>query len=195
MELGAPGDDQGVAAREEPASERLSTIETSTDLPAPNAHVPSGEHVGQRDIAAAAKVPTLEVCVTSELVLTEAAPSAQAPSAQGPSGQELFKVHSEEAPSALRPSAHIPTAEGRDAVTRVPSAEEATELPSAELNLEDLAVSTRVGSPTPLEMLAGQGAMAAAEEAMRPSARESPRISAAKEILEIKDDTTPEEEV
>ncbi|OAE22812.1 hypothetical protein AXG93_496s1070 [Marchantia polymorpha subsp. ruderalis] len=107
---------------------------------------------------------------------------------------EEEEVPSEEAPSALRPSAHIPTAKGRDAETRVPSAEGATKLPSAEPEWEDLAAPTGVGSPTPLEMLAGHGVEAAAEESMRPSTRESPRILAATEILESEDDTPSEEE-
>ncbi|OAE29112.1 hypothetical protein AXG93_3241s1090 [Marchantia polymorpha subsp. ruderalis] len=76
----------------------------------------------------------------------------------------------------------------------VPSAEGATELSSTEPDWEYLAASTVVSSPTPLEMLAGQGVEAAAEEAVRPSARESPRISAATEILESEDDTPSEEE-
>ncbi|OAE18214.1 hypothetical protein AXG93_3354s1020 [Marchantia polymorpha subsp. ruderalis] len=119
---------------------------------------------------------------------------AHAPLEQGPSGQVPFKVPSEEAPSALRPLANIPTAEGRDEGTRLPSAEGATELPSAEPEWEDLAALTGVGSPTPLEMLAGHGVEAGAEEAVRPSARESSRISGATKILESKEDTPSEEE-
>ncbi|OAE27362.1 hypothetical protein AXG93_441s1230 [Marchantia polymorpha subsp. ruderalis] len=115
-------------------------------------------------------------------------------SADGPSRQVLFKVPSEEAPSALRPSTHIPTAKCKNAETRVPSAEEATKLPSTEQDWEDLAVSTEVGSPTPLEMLARQGMEAAAEEVVRPSARETPRVSAAIEILETEDDTPSEKQ-
>ncbi|OAE29422.1 hypothetical protein AXG93_3921s1000 [Marchantia polymorpha subsp. ruderalis] len=113
----------------------------STDLPAPKAHVPSEEArrpSGQRDrLAATARVPAPEVCLPSEQVPFEETPSEQEPSdqafsAQGPSGQVMFKVSSEEAPSALKPSANIPTAEGRDAGTLVPSAKGATELPLAE---------------------------------------------------------------
>lgn len=50
------------------------------------------------------------------------------------------------------------------------------------------------GSPIPMEVLAGHGVEAAAEEAARPSARESLRISTATEILETEDDTPSEEE-
>ncbi|OAE22854.1 hypothetical protein AXG93_2582s1000 [Marchantia polymorpha subsp. ruderalis] len=49
-------------------------------------------------------------------------------------------------------------------------------------------------SPTPLEVLARRGAEAAAKEAARLSSRESPRISAATEILDTEDDTASEEE-
>lgn len=98
------------------------------------------------------------------------APSDQAPLEQGPSVQVPFKVL-----SALRPSANIPKAEGKDARLRVPSAEGATELPSAESEWEELGAPIGVGSPTPLEMLAGHGVVAAAEEGVRPSAKESPR--------------------
>ncbi|OAE25394.1 hypothetical protein AXG93_4620s2090 [Marchantia polymorpha subsp. ruderalis] len=90
-------------------------------------------------------------------------------------------------------------AEGRNAGTRVPSAvvlsaEGANELPSAEPEWEHLAAPTGISSPTPLEMLAGHGVEAVAKEAMRPCARESPRILAATEILESEDDTPPVEE-
>ncbi|OAE19146.1 hypothetical protein AXG93_3828s1020 [Marchantia polymorpha subsp. ruderalis] len=68
------------------------------------------------------------------------------------------------------------------------------ELPSAEPEWEDLARPTRVGFPTPLEMLAAHGVEATAEEAARPSARESPRISAAIEIVESEEKTPSEEE-
>ncbi|OAE18949.1 hypothetical protein AXG93_1976s1560 [Marchantia polymorpha subsp. ruderalis] len=53
---------------------------------------------------------------------------------------------------------------------------------------------TWVGFATPLKMLAGHGVEAAAEEAVRPSARESPRIWSAREIMESKDDTPLEKE-
>ncbi|OAE33325.1 hypothetical protein AXG93_4123s1000 [Marchantia polymorpha subsp. ruderalis] len=53
---------------------------------------------------------------------------------------------------------------------------------------------TGASSPTPLEVLAGHGVEAAVEEAVQPSSRESPRISAATEILETEDDTPLEEE-
>ncbi|OAE24400.1 hypothetical protein AXG93_4530s1020 [Marchantia polymorpha subsp. ruderalis] len=112
-----------------------------------------------------------------------------APSAQGPLGKVPFKV-----PSALRPLANIPTAKGRDVGTRVTSTEGATELTSAEPEWEDLAAPIGIGSPTPLEMLAGHGVEAAEEEAVRPSARESPRILVATEILESEEDTPSKEE-
>ncbi|OAE29844.1 hypothetical protein AXG93_339s1020 [Marchantia polymorpha subsp. ruderalis] len=85
---------------------------------------------------------------------------------------------------------HITAGEGRDAETRVPSAE----APSAVPVREGVAGPHGAGSPTPLEVLAGYGVEAAAEEAARPSPRESPRISAATDILETEDDTPSEEE-
>ncbi|OAE23680.1 hypothetical protein AXG93_4520s1030 [Marchantia polymorpha subsp. ruderalis] len=51
-----------------------------------------------------------------------------------------------------------------------------------------------VRSPTPLEMLAGSGAAVAAEEATRPTSRQSPRISVATEILNSEDDSSSEEQ-
>lgn len=88
----------------------------------------------------------------------------------------LEQVPLEESPLMLRPLENIPTLEGREdedrnAGTRVPSAEGVNELPSAEPEWEDLRRPTGVGSPTPLEMLAGHGVEAAAEEAARPRAR------------------------
>ncbi|OAE32392.1 hypothetical protein AXG93_3671s1110 [Marchantia polymorpha subsp. ruderalis] len=76
----------------------------SIDLPAPKAHVPSEEArrpSGRRDrLAATARVPALEVCLPSEQVLFE-----DAPSEQGPLGQVPFKVPSEEAPCNNPPKA------------------------------------------------------------------------------------------
>ncbi|OAE32327.1 hypothetical protein AXG93_2801s1000 [Marchantia polymorpha subsp. ruderalis] len=115
-------------------------------------------------------MPTMERCLPSEQVPLDT-PLAQAP-------------------LALEPLEHIPTGEGRDAETLVPSAE----APSAGPDWEDVVGPPGAGSPTPLEVLGGHGVEAAAEEATRPSARESPRISAATEILETEEDTPSEEE-
>ncbi|OAE22088.1 hypothetical protein AXG93_3084s1040 [Marchantia polymorpha subsp. ruderalis] len=95
-----------------------------------------------------------------------------------------------EAPSALKPLEHIHTGEGRNAETHVPLAEAS----SAKPEWEDVADPPGAGSPTPLEVLAGHGVEAVADEATKPSARESPRISAATKILETEDDTPSEEE-
>ncbi|OAE24747.1 hypothetical protein AXG93_1681s1000 [Marchantia polymorpha subsp. ruderalis] len=59
--------------------------------------------------------------------------------------------------------------EGRDAGTRVPSAEGANKMTSEEPEREDLVGPTGVSSSTPLEMLARHGVEAAVEEAVRPS--------------------------
>ncbi|OAE19091.1 hypothetical protein AXG93_2062s1020 [Marchantia polymorpha subsp. ruderalis] len=74
--------------------------------------------------------------------------------------------------------------------TRVPSAEP----PSAGLDWEDVVGPSGAGSPTPLEVLVEHGVEAPVEEAARPSARESPRISAATEIIETEEYTPSEEE-
>ncbi|OAE30401.1 hypothetical protein AXG93_3612s1240 [Marchantia polymorpha subsp. ruderalis] len=154
-------------------------LERPTELPAPKAHMPSEEELrlaDQRDrLAATARVPVPETFLPSE------------------------QVPSEEAPSVQRPFENNPTPEGktyedRNAETRVPFAEGVNNLTSAEPEWEDLARPTGVGSPTPLEMLTGYGVEAAAEEAARPSARESPRCSAATEILELEEETHSEEE-
>ncbi|OAE24932.1 hypothetical protein AXG93_2931s1780 [Marchantia polymorpha subsp. ruderalis] len=104
-------------ARDSPSSEEedVSTqiLGRSTDLPVPKAQVPSEEalmplgHKGRR--AATARMLAQERCL----------PSEQLPFDDTPSEQEQFKVM----PSALRPPKSIPTSEGRDAKTRVPSAE------------------------------------------------------------------------
>ncbi|OAE26263.1 hypothetical protein AXG93_1148s1000 [Marchantia polymorpha subsp. ruderalis] len=107
-----------------------------------------------------------------------------------PSEQGQFRV----LPLALRPLESIPTGEGRDAETCVPSAEGANRLASAEPEWEDVAGPRGAGSSTPLEVLARHEVEAVAEEAGRPSARESPRIAVAKEILESEEDTPLEEE-
>lgn len=91
---------------------------------------------------------------------------------------------------ALKPLEHISTGEGRNAETRVPSAE----APSALPDQDDVVGPPGAGSPIPLEVLAGHEVEAAAEEAARPCARELPRISAATEILETEDDTPLKEE-
>ncbi|OAE24041.1 hypothetical protein AXG93_2028s1000 [Marchantia polymorpha subsp. ruderalis] len=90
----------------------------------------------------------------------------------------------ENTPSALKSRKQIAVGEGRDAETRVPLA-----VPVR----EGVVGQPGVGSPTPLEVLAGHGVEAAEEEAARPSARESSRISAATEILKTEDDTPSED--
>ncbi|OAE23072.1 hypothetical protein AXG93_1544s1060 [Marchantia polymorpha subsp. ruderalis] len=120
-------------ARDSPSSEEedVSTevLGRSTELFAPKAQMPLEEalrpsgHRGRR--AATVRMPAHESCLPSEQV-----PFDDMPSEQGPSAQEQFRV----VPSALRPLESIPTGEGRDAKTRVPSAE----APSAEPDWEDV---------------------------------------------------------
>ncbi|OAE20086.1 hypothetical protein AXG93_105s1010 [Marchantia polymorpha subsp. ruderalis] len=79
---------------------------------------------------------------------------------------------------------------GRKEETRVPLAQ----APSAIAERTGEAGPTEERSPTPLEILAGSGAAVAAEEAARPSSKESPRISVATEILDSDDKESSEEE-
>ncbi|OAE24589.1 hypothetical protein AXG93_1603s1000 [Marchantia polymorpha subsp. ruderalis] len=110
---------------------------------------------------------------------------------EGPSAQEQFKVvPSAKAPLAMEPPKSIPTGEVRDEETRVPSAE----AHSAGPDWKGVVGPPGAGSPTPLEVLVGHGVKSAAEYAARPSARESPRISLATEILKREEDTPSEEE-
>ncbi|OAE21336.1 hypothetical protein AXG93_2712s1050 [Marchantia polymorpha subsp. ruderalis] len=169
---------RAAVARNSPTSEEDVSAEvlgSSIDLPAPKAQVPSEEarrpssHRGRH--AATARMPAME----------REEPSAQATSAQEPST---------EAPLVLKPLELITTGEGKDAETRVPSALAS----SAVLVREGVAGPPGAGSPTPLEVLARHGVEATAEEAVRPSARESTRIFAATKILETEDDTPSEEE-
>ncbi|OAE19635.1 hypothetical protein AXG93_3248s1000 [Marchantia polymorpha subsp. ruderalis] len=96
------------------------------------------------------------------------------------------------------PSKHIQLEEsakdeGQKEETRVPSAVDV-------FGDAPLAIADRAGeaglpearSPTALEMLVGCGAAVAAEEAVRPSSRESPRISVATEILDSEDESSSE---
>ncbi|OAE29579.1 hypothetical protein AXG93_4003s1000 [Marchantia polymorpha subsp. ruderalis] len=85
-------------------------------------------------------------CLPSEQV-----PFDDSPSEQGPSALEQFRVvPSAETPSAPKPLEHIPTGEGRNAETRVPS----TEAPLAVTYRDDVVGPSGAGSPTPLEVLA-----------------------------------------
>ncbi|OAE28903.1 hypothetical protein AXG93_510s1000 [Marchantia polymorpha subsp. ruderalis] len=93
-------------------------------------------------------------------------------------------------PLALKPLEHLPTGEGRNAETCVPLAK----APLAVQDREDVVGPPGAGSPTPLEVLAGDGVEAAAKEVARSSARELPRISAATKILETEDETPSDEE-
>ncbi|OAE28911.1 hypothetical protein AXG93_2369s1050 [Marchantia polymorpha subsp. ruderalis] len=175
-------------ARDSPSSDEDVSTEVlgrSSDLPAPKAPVPSEEalrlsgHRGRR--AATARMPAQERCL----------PLEQVPFDDTPSEQEQFRVvPSAEVASALKPPESIPTGEGSDAKTRMPLAATALAVP----DWEDVVGPPRAGSPTPLGVLALHGVEAVAEEAARPSARESPRISAATKILETEEDTPSEEE-
>ncbi|OAE34220.1 hypothetical protein AXG93_3131s1000 [Marchantia polymorpha subsp. ruderalis] len=166
-----------------------------TGLPAPKARVPSAEahrpFSHRRRRAATARTPTQEICLPLEQVPFDDSPSEQGLSAQAPSAQEQFRmVPLAETTSALKSLEHIPMGEGRNADTRVPSAE----APSAVLDRDDIVGPPWAGSPTMLKVLAGYEVEAPAEEAARPSARESPRNPAATKILETEDDTPLEEE-
>ncbi|OAE19801.1 hypothetical protein AXG93_4515s1010 [Marchantia polymorpha subsp. ruderalis] len=167
--------------RNSPSSEEdmsAEVLERSTDLPAPKARRPLG-HRGRH--AATATMSAMKRCLPSEQVPFDDSPSGQGPSTQVPLAQERFR----EEPSAQKPLDQVAAGEGRDGKTRVPSAQ----APSAVAVRAGVAGLLGADSPTPLEVLAGHGVGAAAEEAARPSARESPRISAATEILETEDDT------
>ncbi|OAE28289.1 hypothetical protein AXG93_2507s1000 [Marchantia polymorpha subsp. ruderalis] len=126
----------------------------------------SEEDVSAGVLGRSAELPALKSRVSSE----------QEPSGQTPSAQKLLE--------------QVAAGEGRNGETRVPSAQ----APSAVAVRAGVADPPGASSPTLLELLAGHGVEAAVEEAARPSARESPRISTATEILETEDDTSLEEE-
>ncbi|OAE21012.1 hypothetical protein AXG93_2024s1250 [Marchantia polymorpha subsp. ruderalis] len=138
----------------------------------------------------------MERCLPSEQVPFDDSPlgqgtSAQAPSAQAPSAEERFREEpSAQGPSAQKSLEQVAAGKDADGETRVPSAQ----APSAIAVRAGVAGPSGAGSPTPLEVLAGHGVEAAVEEATRSCARESPRISAATEILDTEDDTSSEEE-
>ncbi|OAE23342.1 hypothetical protein AXG93_1660s1000 [Marchantia polymorpha subsp. ruderalis] len=189
---------RATVARDSPSSEEdvsAEVLERLTDLPAPKSRVPSEEmrkpsgHRGRH--AATARMPAMERCLPFEQVPFNDSPSSQGSTAQASSVQEQFREEpSGQTPSVQKPLEQVAAGEGRDGETRVPLAQ------------APLAVAVRAGvagpsgadSPTPLEVLAGHGEEVAAEEAARPSARESPRISAATELLETEDDKPSEEE-
>ncbi|OAE27168.1 hypothetical protein AXG93_4666s1400 [Marchantia polymorpha subsp. ruderalis] len=159
----------------EDASARVSG--RTADLPAPKARMPSGEALrpsGQgRHQAAPTSMVATDRCLASEQV-----PFDDSTSGQEPSAREKWR----EEPSAQGPSAQ------RTSANRTSEAG----LPKAIADQTSEAALPKARSPTPLEMLAGSGAAVAAEEAARPSSRESPRNSVVIEILE--DDSGSEEE-
>ncbi|OAE27306.1 hypothetical protein AXG93_2817s1110 [Marchantia polymorpha subsp. ruderalis] len=201
---------RAAVTRNSPSSEEDVSAEVlgrSTDLPAQvlseETRRPSG-HRGRH--AATARMPAMKRCLPSEQVPFDDSPLGQGPSAQAPSTQQRFREepsaqgHSAQGTSGQTPSAQTASAqkplvqvaagEGRDGETRVPSAQ----APSAIAVRAGVAGLLGADSPTLLEVLAGHGVAAAAEEATRLNARDSPRISSATEILATKDDTPSEEE-
>ncbi|OAE31264.1 hypothetical protein AXG93_1962s1210 [Marchantia polymorpha subsp. ruderalis] len=123
-------------------------------------------------------MPAMERCLPSEQVPFDDSHSAQAPAAQERSREEtLAQQTSGQAPSAQKPQEQVAAGEGTDEETRVPSAQ----APSAVAVRAGAAGPPGASFPTPLEVLARHGVEAAVEEAARPSARELPRISMARD--------------